>query len=98
MITRIVKLYFLPDKVVEFNDLFIAVKNKIAGFEGCIHLELWRDVNEKNVYFTYSIWESERHLNQYRFSELFKDTWQKTKILFSQKPEARSLETMIKVK
>ena len=82
----------------DFISLFGEVKNKIALFNGCIHLELWRDVNEQNVFFTYSVWESETHLNHYRFSELFKETWSKAKVLFSEKAEARSLETLMKVK
>jgi heme-degrading monooxygenase HmoA len=42
--------------------------------------------------FTVSIWESEDDLNAYRNSELFENTWAKTKVLFNDKPEAWSLE------
>jgi heme-degrading monooxygenase HmoA len=39
---------------------------------------------------TYSIWDSEEVLEQYRDSELFKSVWTFTKTLFSDKPTAFS--------
>jgi heme-degrading monooxygenase HmoA len=44
------------------------------------------------VLFTYSYWETEQHLNKYRFSDLFKHTWQQTKQHFNDKPIAWSLK------
>jgi quinol monooxygenase YgiN len=92
MIVRIVRMYFDPEKVNNFLELFKDVKEKIRQFEGCQHLELLKDVNHKNVFCTYSIWQDEEHLNKYRFSELFKNTWTETKKLFNEKPVAFSLE------
>ena len=37
-----------------------------------------------------------RDLNNYRNSELFKDVWSKTKILFNKKPEAWSTKKLMK--
>ncbi len=92
MIIRIVKMTFVPEKVASFLEVFVASKNKIRNFEGCSHLDLLNDINDTTIFFTYSIWESEEHLNKYRSSELFSATWTKTKILFAAKPEAWSLE------
>lgn len=92
MILRIVRMTFQPEKVQDFVAVFEATRGKIRTFEGCLQLELMRDVQHPNVYCTYSRWESEEHLNKYRFSELFKDTWAKTKPLFAEKPVAYSLE------
>ncbi len=91
MIIRIVKMVFRPDEVSTFLSLFEERKQLIRSFQGCNHLELWQDEKEKNTFFTYSIWDSEAHLNHYRFSELFKDTWALTKALFSDKPQAWSV-------
>ncbi len=91
MINRIVRMSFDPQKVDEFLQLFEEVKLKIAAFEGCEGLTLLRDTAEPNVLLTYSYWLSEAHLNKYRFSELFKDTWSRTKILFNNAPVAWSL-------
>jgi heme-degrading monooxygenase HmoA len=49
-------------------------------------------VNSQNVFFTYSIWDSEDHLYQYRKSVTFKEIWSKTKPLFCNKAKAWSVE------
>ncbi|WP_042479583.1 putative quinol monooxygenase [Solitalea canadensis] len=92
MIKRIVKMTFDPDKVDEFLTVFEESKALIRNFDGCHHLELLRDANAPNRFFTFSFWDSEIHLNTYRDSALFKSTWAKTKILFIEKPEAWSVE------
>ena len=94
---RIVKMTFNPEKVNEFLANFEEVKSKIRAFDGVEHLELLSDKNNPNIYFTYSIWESEDHLNNYRHSDLIKSVWAVTKPLFIKKPEAWSLESMIKM-
>lgn len=91
MIIRIVKMEFRSDAVSTFLQLFEERKQLIRSFEGCQHLELWHHATVENIFFTYSHWESEQALDKYRFSALFKDTWAKTRILFSEKPEAWSV-------
>lgn len=94
MIVRIVKMTFALDKVPLFLNLFSEVHDKIKTFKGCRHLELLKDIKADNVFFTYSIWEDERSLDHYRFSDFFKDTWSKTKPLFKEKAEAWSLSSV----
>jgi quinol monooxygenase YgiN len=91
MILRIVQMTFEPEKVAAFLALFEERKSLIRHFDGCNHLELWQDAHNECIFFTYSIWQSEQHLNHYRFSELFKDTWARTKALFAAKPQAWSV-------
>jgi len=95
MIVRIVQMTFRPEEIENFTKLFEERKHLIRGFEGCQHLELWQDVNNPAVFFTYSYWESEQHLDHYRFSEFFKDTWSRTKALFADKPQAWSVERKV---
>jgi heme-degrading monooxygenase HmoA len=54
-------------------------------------VKLLNEINHSNIFFTYSIWDSEEHLNNYRKSELFANVWEKTKVLFDAKPEAWSV-------
>ena len=96
MITRIVKMTFSPEKVEEFLFVFNQKKALIAGFEGCEYLELVRDKDNKNIFFTISRWKEEIYLEKYRSSELFQQTWSKTKVLFSDKPQAWSTTTVFK--
>ncbi|MBA2406853.1 MAG: antibiotic biosynthesis monooxygenase [Chitinophagales bacterium] len=91
MVTRIVKLTLKPENINDFLLIFKDVKETIASFDGCHHVELLQDIQEPHIFFTYSIWEDEHYLNHYRFSEFFKITWQRSKKLFSQKAEAWSV-------
>lgn len=92
MIKRFVKLTFKPEHIQEFIELFNATKDRIAAAEGCSHLELLQDADNKTIFFTFSIWENTAYIDKYRNSELFKTVWAKTKILFNDKPEAWSLK------
>ncbi len=97
MIIRIVQMTFHEENVDEFLTLFNERKQLIRHFEGCNHLELWRDERNANIFFTYSKWDSIEHLSRYRYSELFKDTWAKTKALFADKPQAWSVSQQMLV-
>ena len=91
MLTRIVKLSFKPEHISEFERIFEASHQLIKKFDGCISLELLQDIAHPHIFFTYSQWQSEGHLNAYRNSELFKEVWSQTKILFNAQPEAWSV-------
>lgn len=92
MFIRIVKLTFAEDKGSEFQDIFFESAPFIRQFEGCLGVKLLKQTSSSTVYFTYSYWESEEHLNLYRKSEFFQKTWARTKILFAEKAEAWTTE------
>lgn len=92
MINRVVRMAFQIDKIEDFISVFNKSKQKIAAFPGCLSLKLCKDPSFENVYYTFSVWENESDLENYRKSDLFKTTWEATKILFSEKPMAFSLE------
>jgi quinol monooxygenase YgiN len=94
---RIVRMTFQPGTEAAFLENFEAHKLKIRNFPGCQHLTLCQDLHEKNIFVTYSHWESEEALNQYRDSQLFKSVWAATKALFAAKPEAFSLKKIAEV-
>jgi heme-degrading monooxygenase HmoA len=94
MIKRIVKLTFQEDKTDDFIQIFEESKDKIRAMSGCQHVEMLRAVEPDNVFFTFSIWDSEVHLNAYRNSELFGSTWKKTKALFSDAPQAWTVDLL----
>ena len=90
MITRIVRMEFHPDRVDDFLKVFEANKNRIAGYPGCLRLELHRNISEPQILYTISRWISEDALNDYRASELFLSTWKQTKIHFAAPAQAWS--------
>jgi len=92
MFVRIVKMSFEPSKIEVFLENFNEKKENIRNFKGCRFLELYRDKQQGNIFFTYSYWETEADLENYRHSTLFKDVWSKTKPLFNAKPEAWSVD------
>lgn len=92
MITRIVKMTLQPEDVTKFLSFFDTIKHQINSFEGCKGVKLLQDKNQPNILFTYSFWNSEEDLNNYRHSELFGKVWPATKIHFADKPEAWSTD------
>jgi len=92
MITRIVKMTFREEEINAFQTFFEERRHLIRSFEGCTHLELWQDKDKPAVFFTYSRWHSVSHLNAYRASAFFADTWTQTKEKFAAKPEAWTVE------
>ena len=88
MITRIVKMIFREKEIAAFIEIFNSSCSKIRSFEGCNALNLLQSLEDKRIFFTISKWNSANDLEKYRSSELFQSTWEKTKILFEEKPEA----------
>jgi quinol monooxygenase YgiN len=95
MFIRIVKMSFARENIDLFLARFDENKEYIRNFEGCKLLELYRDKEDSNVFFTYSYWNSESNLKAYRQSELFKNVWSKTKVLFNEPPQAWSVDKIV---
>ena len=95
MFVRIVKMSFESSKIEDFLAHFETYKQDIRNFEGCEFLELYRDRNQTNVFFTYSFWNKEEDLERYRQSNMFKSVWSNTKPMFNAKPEAWTVEKIV---
>lgn len=94
MFIRIVKLSFHEENIPAFLENFELMKEKIRNAPGNRFLELYQDINNKCIFFTYSYWETEQDLENYRNSELFDGIWNFTKKLFNDKPEAWSVDKL----
>jgi quinol monooxygenase YgiN len=91
MIIRVVKMEFEESRIADFLRIFADSKDRIRSFSGCTHLQLLQDESDPAVFFTYSHWVSNDHLEDYRRSDLFKSVWGNTRKLFRRPPEAWSL-------
>ena len=91
MLVRIVRMEFQREKLQEFLVFFEKSKPKILSFEGCEHVELFRDESDPTVQYTLSHWQSSKALDAYRNSGFFRETWSYTKSLFRDKAKAFSL-------
>ena len=95
MFVRIVKMSFQSEKIEEFLANFNTKKEFIRNSPGCQLLELYRDKTNSDIFFTYSYWETEQDLENYRNSDLFKGVWAQTKVLFNDKPLAWSVDKTV---
>ncbi len=91
MLTRVVKLHFDHTYLDQFLAHFETVKWQVAQFPGCKGMQLLQDQTDPCLIFTYSIWDSEQDLNNYRNSALFASIWPQIKPWFDQKAETWSL-------
>ena len=95
MFVRIVKMSFHIKHIAEFLAMFEEKKEFIRASEGCKLLELYQDKNKPEIFFTYSYWEKEQNLENYRNSALFKNVWKQTKTYFNDKPQAWSVDKKV---
>ena len=95
MFIRIVKMSFHEEKIPMFLEHFHGVKMNIRNFPGNNFLEIYQDKSNPSIFFTYSVWNEESDLENYRNSDLFKDVWAFTKALFNDKPEAWSVDKLV---
>ena len=86
---------FADEQVDVFLKNFRENKEKIRAVNGCHLLELLRDKDNPNIFFTYSYWNEQVDLENYRQSDLFKSVWAKTKVLFNKKPQAWSVDKVV---
>lgn len=98
MFVRIVKMSFHSENIPAFLENFELMKEKIRNAPGNRLLELYQDKQNLEVFFTYSYWDTETDLENYRNSELFNGVWQFTKKLFNAKPEAWSVDKLVSLK
>ena len=98
MFVRIVKMSFHSKYIAEFQEMFNEKKQFIRNSDGNQLLELYQDKNNPEIFFTYSYWDQESDLENYRNSDLFKKVWKQTKTYFNDKPEAWSVDKKVTLK
>lgn len=82
---------FEASKKADFIKAFYSKQSFIKAFPGCIDVFLMQDERDSNAMATWSLWKSNGDLEAYRHSDLFKETWDHVKPMFSAKPKAYSL-------
>ncbi len=97
MITRIVKMHFREEALHDFLKMFEEKKDYIRSQQGCLDLEMLADAKDPSTIFTYSHWDAESSLNNYKGTKLFGKVWKETKSYFRDKPEAWTLNSLYKL-
>ncbi|MEZ5025065.1 MAG: antibiotic biosynthesis monooxygenase [Chitinophagales bacterium] len=95
MIVRIVKLTMQENEVETFKKYFSTVCDIIRSQKGCHTLQVWQDIHHSNIFFTYSLWDSEQDLDNYRYSDFFSVFWKTVKPWFAAKTEVWSFDKIL---
>lgn len=95
MIKRIVRLHFKGASIQIIKNFLKIKVEGIRSVDGCSHLEIWQDINDPSIMFSYSYWDSEDHLNTYRKSEFFGTVWPFLKSHFQAPPLVSSFEVVL---
>jgi quinol monooxygenase YgiN len=97
-IQRIVKMTFRNEHCQDFETYFDAIKDQVGSQPGCHGVKLLKDQRGEGVYFTYSVWDHQDYLDNYRKTPLFGQVWPTVKNWFKEKPEAWSTEILMESK
>ncbi|MCK6600447.1 MAG: antibiotic biosynthesis monooxygenase [Bacteroidetes bacterium] len=81
---------FSPAETSRFLDVFYQSRPVILSGFGCSRLELFRLPDDPDTVITLSEWESTGHLNRYRESEFFTETWKTIRPWMVEAPIAES--------
>ena len=95
MIIRIVKLTIQPEETEIFKNYFGTVDETIRHQPGCNLLQAWQDIHQPNIFFTYSLWDTEEDLNIYRASAFFGVFWKTVKPWFAEKAETWTFDKIV---
>jgi quinol monooxygenase YgiN len=87
-----VKLQFRETEIASFIRIFNENKLNVSNFNGCLGMRLLNDLQNPCIFYTYSQWESEDALNNYRKSTIFNTVWISIKPLFELPAEACSTD------
>ncbi|MBI4648104.1 MAG: antibiotic biosynthesis monooxygenase [Bacteroidia bacterium] len=94
MITRIVKVSVHDSKIDDFVSFMESVRDHMLAFNGCEHWEVLNDKTNKNIFFSYSIWKSEKELEAYKYSTLYKQIWSTCKQWFTKESQAWTVDNI----
>jgi quinol monooxygenase YgiN len=94
MITRIIKFKIDPVNTDDFKQFIALIRKDFSSIKGCKNIEILNDKEDKDVYFMYTIWETESMLNKYRKSELNKTLWTNLNQWSVKEPQAWTVENV----
>ena len=92
MIKRVVRLTLKDDASINaFQEIYRSRNPFTKGVKGCREVKVLKDVDHDDVYYTFSIWDSNEDLEAYRQSNYFAETWPMVKAQLAKRAEAFSM-------
>jgi quinol monooxygenase YgiN len=84
----ICRLHVKPENIVEICQTLEGVAKKFKAYEGCLDIQILRDINDERKFPLLSMWEKQRDLEATVKSEIFA-ALMGSKILLVETPEVR---------
>ncbi len=92
MIVRIVHMFFRPHALEQLMPLIHRQLRNVMSHPGCLAVKLFRDTSDPDHLCTFSIWEDQEALDDYRQSDHFIEVWSTLKSHFAKPPQAYSFK------
>lgn len=96
MILRVVKMNVDEEKRDAFELFMKNLREEKLKLAGCLHFDYFHEKNNKNIFYSYTIWESEKYLKQYKKTDLFIEVVSTLKKLCTEEPKAWTIENVFK--
>ena len=94
MILRIVKMELIENKIELFEHFRENLKEEKLKQEGCLHHDFFCDKDNCLIFFSYTIWATEKHLRKYKKTELFKEVARTLRTFCLKEPVAWTVENV----
>ena len=75
MIIRVVKIPIKDASINSFIKRIPIISNEVRRVSGCIHNDIFRDKMKENIFYSYTIWNSDEDIEKYLGSQYYKDIW-----------------------
>ncbi len=94
MILRVVKLKVDPRKMEAFQLFMENLHDEKLRLNGCLHFDFFNERQNPNIFYSYTIWEHEKFLKQYKKTDLFKEVVQTLRELCIDEPQAWTIQNV----
>jgi quinol monooxygenase YgiN len=65
------KLHGKPENVIDLTQTLQCVANKLKIVEGCVDVQIYKILNDENIFFFAEEWKKQRNLEKHMKSDLF---------------------------
>lgn len=94
MILRIVKMEVDDTRIDFFENFMNNLSEEKLTLEGCLHHDFFCEKDNRNMYYSYTIWQSEKFLNKYKKTDLFKEVTRTLRHICIKEPIAWTVENV----
>lgn len=78
--------------LADFQQLMLTLNNEIRCVDGCKHLEVLNDKADNLTIFSMAIWESEKAIDKYKKTDLYKTVWKQLNEYIAGEPHIWTVE------